>query len=94
MVTGPLVAVGALALLAVLAVGGWRLWVLDRDLTNMDKDYARLQDKLHAAYQQHVRATEGRLQDVETATTHVRRRVDGIEPWVRYWADASQEPRR
>jgi hypothetical protein len=87
-------AAGALALLSVLAVGGWRLWVLDRDLANVDTDYGRLQDQLHAAHQQHVRATERRLRDVETATTNVTRRVDVIEPWVRYWADASRESRR
>ncbi|MGH9213062.1 MAG: hypothetical protein ACRD2C_20685 [Acidimicrobiales bacterium] len=88
--TGALAVVGVAVVLGTLALVGRRLWVIDRDLTSLDKDFMRFQDELRATYQRHAHKLETDLQQVEATTTVVRGRLEWIESWVRYWA-ASQE---
>lgn len=81
----------ALAVLAVIVIaGGWRLVVLDRDLTRMDEELTRLQDELHST-RQHLRASQDRQRDILIMTREHRNYLQWLQPWVSYWVELSQQ---
>lgn len=84
----------ALVVLAVTVIaGGWRLVVLDRDLTRMDEELTRLQDELHAT-RQRLRASQDRQRDILIMTREHRNYLDWLSPWASYWAALSQQQGR
>lgn len=82
---------GTLVVLTVaVIVSGWRLVVLDRDLTRMDEELMRLQDELHTTQQQ-LRAAQERQHDTLIMAREHRNYLQWLHPWIQHWVALSQE---
>lgn len=78
----------------VLAVGGWRLWHLDRRIMiEVDGQLDHLWNEMARAHRAHSLSTARRVEQAEatvelTARGHqeLARHMDWVESWVRHWA--------
>lgn len=81
----------ALAILTVVVIaGGWRLVVLDRDLTRLEEELMRLRDELRSTQRQ-LQTRDERQRETAILTRQIRHYLEWLDPWARYLIAVSQE---